>query len=399
MPSRRSLRVLAVLAALGLASALAAQDRAEIAIPPNGGNQKAEVTQYIGLVKVTVSYHSPRVHNPPTVDRTGHIWGELVHYGFFDDGFGPSTATPWRAGANETTTISFSHDVQVGGQTVRAGTYGLFVVVEPTGPWTWILSSNASGWGAYQYDPRQDVVRVQAPPTDAPFTEFLTYSFDERRRNTATLTLAWELKRLALRIDVPNVLDLYVQQLRKDLQSWAGFDARNWEAAATFCANNRVNLEEALTWADLAINGPFRGAAVGDPSFGARVVKANVLTALGRVAQADSLMTQALDLPTADAPTVYLYGSRLLAQARAARALEIFRASEKRHPRDTFWVALGLAQGLAATGDTTRAIAQWEVALRTLPDDQRSQRAGYEASLAALRKGRAAKGTGGGSSP
>ena len=42
-------------------------------MPPNGGNQKVEVTPWIGLVKATVSYHSPRRHNPPTVDRTGHI--------------------------------------------------------------------------------------------------------------------------------------------------------------------------------------------------------------------------------------------------------------------------------------------------------------------------------------
>jgi transglutaminase-like putative cysteine protease len=39
------------------------------------------------------------------------LWGDLVKYGMFDDGFGPSKAAPWRAGANETTTISFSHDV------------------------------------------------------------------------------------------------------------------------------------------------------------------------------------------------------------------------------------------------------------------------------------------------
>ena len=380
--------------ALVVAHALAAprigaQDRAELTIPPNGGNQKAEVTQYIGLVKVTVTYHSPRVHNPPTVDRTGHVWGELVHFGFFDDGFGPSTATPWRAGANETTTISFSHDVQVGGQTVRAGTYGLFVKVEASGPWTWIISSNASGWGGYQYDASQDVVRVNATPTDAPFTEFLAYSFDDRRRNTANLTLQWELKQLALRIDVPNVLDLYVQQMRKDLQSWPGFDPRNWEAAATFCANNRINLEEALRWADLAINGPFRGATAGDPTFGARVVKASVLTALGRIPLADSVMNQAFELPTADAIAMWTYGSRVLAQGRAPRALAVFRANEQRNPRDAFWVALGLAQGLAATGDTARAITQWEVALRTMPETMRSQRPGYEAALAALRRPRA----------
>src|SRR5213075_3060035 len=95
---------------------LFAQEQSELAQPPNGGNQKAEVSQWIGLVKVTIAYHSPKVHNPPNNDRTGHIWGELVHYGFFDEGFGPTKAAPWRAGANESTAITFSNDVKVEGK-------------------------------------------------------------------------------------------------------------------------------------------------------------------------------------------------------------------------------------------------------------------------------------------
>jgi hypothetical protein len=80
-----------------------AQELSELSLPPNGMNQKAEVSQWIGLVKVTIAYHSPNVHGPAGRDRSGHIWGELVKYGMFDDGFGPSQAAPWRAGANETT--------------------------------------------------------------------------------------------------------------------------------------------------------------------------------------------------------------------------------------------------------------------------------------------------------
>ena len=150
-----------VMVCLLAAAGAGAQELSELAMPPNGMNQKAEVSQWIGLVKVTIAYHSPNVHGPAGRDRTGHIWGELVKYGLFDDGFGPSKAAPWRAGANETTTISFSHDVKIGGRDVRAGTYGLFLEVQPSSPWTWILSTQ-TGWGAYQYDPKYDVVRIDA---------------------------------------------------------------------------------------------------------------------------------------------------------------------------------------------------------------------------------------------
>src|SRR2546429_7024367 len=101
---------------LCLPSVAFGQELSELSLPPNGDNQKAEVSQWIGLVKITIAYHSPNVHRGGGKDRTGHIWGELLQYGFFDEGYGPSRATPWRAGANESTTVTFSHDVKVEGQ-------------------------------------------------------------------------------------------------------------------------------------------------------------------------------------------------------------------------------------------------------------------------------------------
>src|SRR3954465_2102476 len=155
---------------LGLSGLAQAQERAELTLPPNGNNQRAEVSQWIGLVRVTVAYHSPRVHFQGR-ERTDHIWGELIPYGLFDEGFGPSHATPWRAGANETTTLTLSHDVMIGGKPVKAGTYAVCIELSKDGPWTWILSSNP-GWGSFQYLPSEVVVRVAATPTDAAFTEY-----------------------------------------------------------------------------------------------------------------------------------------------------------------------------------------------------------------------------------
>jgi hypothetical protein len=105
---------------------LRGQELSGLPQPPNGNNQKAEISQWIGPVQISIAYHSPRVHFQGK-ERTGHIWGELVQYGFFDDGYGPSKAQPWRVGANETTSITFSHDVKVEGKEIKAGTYGLFL--------------------------------------------------------------------------------------------------------------------------------------------------------------------------------------------------------------------------------------------------------------------------------
>src|SRR5881398_3419970 len=72
---------------------------------PSGGNKKAVIGERIGLTDITIHYDRPRVKG-----REGKIWGQLIPAGFVDQGFGSSKAAPWRAGANESTTIEFSKD-------------------------------------------------------------------------------------------------------------------------------------------------------------------------------------------------------------------------------------------------------------------------------------------------
>jgi len=366
----------------------AAQELSELTQPPNGMNQKAEVSQWIGPVKVTIAYHRPNVHGGAgSRDRTGHIWGELVKYGMFDDGFGPSKATPWRAGANETTAISFSHDVKIAGREVHAGTYGLFLEIQPSGPWTWILSSQI-GWGSFQYDPKFDVVRATADPQAAPYTEFLTYGFDDRRIDSATAFLQWEKQKVALKIDVPNALMLYVEQMRKDLLAWPGFNYVNWQNAAQFCADNRINLDEALVWADKAISEPFRNAAQGKKDFSTLRTKASVLRAMKRDADADAVMDEAVAMPDAPLFGIHQYGQSLIAAGKNDKAMTVFRMNRERHPDETFVTYVGLARGYTALGDTKNAIANWEMALKNIPETQKPNLPVYEAALKALREKR-----------
>jgi hypothetical protein len=371
--------------AVGVHNAAIAQVASELTLPPNGDNQRAEVSQWIGLVKVTIGYHSPRVHLRGVTDRTGHIWGELVRYGFFDEGFGPSLATPWRAGANESTTITFSHDVKVEGKDVKAGSYALFLAVAPTGPWTLILSTNI-GWGSFQYDQANDALRVPVTPEDAPFTEFLTYAFTDRLPASAVAFLQWEHKRVPFRIDVPNVNELYIAQIRKDLQAWPGFNYQNWQTAAQFAVGTNIDLEEALVWADKAIYQPFRNAAAGREDFSTLSTKAAVLHAMKRDGDADATMDRAIRSDGASAVTVHQYGMSLLAEGRKERALQVFLANRKQHPDDKFWPYVGLARGYTALGDRKRAIESWELALRNVPPAQAPNRGRFEQALQALKR-------------
>jgi tetratricopeptide (TPR) repeat protein len=361
------------------------QETSELSMPPNGDAERAEVSQWIGPVKISIEYHSPHVHNPAANDRTGHIWGELAHYGFFDEGFGPTKGAPWRAGANESTTISFSHDVKIDGKDLKAGTYALFLELEETGPWYWIFS-NHLGWGSFQYDAKDDVMRVPVTPQDASFTEFLTYGFDERKPDSAVAFLQWEKKRIPLKIEVSNVNDIYVARMRQELQSWAGFRYEDWQTAAQFCADNKINLEEALIWADKAIDGPFRGATVGHEDFSTLQTKSAVLEAMGRQSEADAVMQKALRLPGTDVVSVYQYGMRLLRSGKNAKAIDVFSFNQKQHAEEQFWTHLGLARGYTATGDKNKAIANWEIVLRNIPPNMISRSAAFQAALKKLKE-------------
>ena len=377
-------RLLVLLVLVVCASAANAQMNSELSMPPNGDNQRAEVSQWIGPVQITIAYHSPNVHGLNDVDRTGHIWGELVQYGFFDEGFGPSHATPWRVGANETTTITLSHDSQVDGHDIKAGTYALFLKLAKDGPWTWIFSSNP-GWGSFQYDPKYDVLRVDATPKDAPYTEFMTFSFDERKPASAIAYLQWEKKRVDFKISVPNVNDIYVAEMRKQLLAWPGFNYQNWASAAQFCADHKINLDEALMWADKAIHEPFRGAVRGHRSFSTLKTKAAVLHAMNRDKESDAVMDEALLLPGNDVLEVHSYGVSLLTSRRNERAMEVFKLNRRQHPDDKFVTYLGLARGYTAIGDRDNAIGNWEQALRNVPEDRKTLIPMIESALKKLR--------------
>jgi len=346
--------------------------------PPSGDNQKSSVTQWIGPVEVTIRYNSPDVHDPSGQDRTGKIWGTSVaHYEYIDQGFGPAKAAPWRAGANENTTFTVSHDVLVEGKELKAGTYGLFLAVQKEGPWTWIFSKNSTSWGSYFYNQAEDALRVDVATQDGPYTEYLTFGFDERKANSAVAYLQWEKKKIPFRIEVPKINELYLSQIRQELRSSQGFDYRNFSNAAQFCVRNNNNLEEALAWSEAAMDPNIGGVE----DFSTLQTKSMVLSAMGKAAEANTVMDKAVKLPSATVTAVHQYGRTLLAAGEKERAIQIFQHNAKTHPEEKFTPNVGLARAYAASGDKKKAVKYWDLALRNLPENQKINKAYYEGEL------------------
>ncbi len=353
-----------------------------ITLPPSGDNEKASVTQMIGLVSVTINYSSPDVHGPNGEDRTGHIWGELVPYGFTDPGYGTSHSAPWRVGANENTTITFSHDVLVEGKSIKAGTYGLFLDVQPDKPWTWIFNRENTNWGHYHYDPAMDALRVSVTPTDAPYTEWLSFNFDERKPSSTVATFTWEKKKASFKIEVPNINELYVEKIRGELQGHTmGFDRQQWMDAATFCAANKINLPEALTWAEYAIAGRW----IGVEDFKSLLTKSIVLDAMGKRNDAAAVVDKAMALPSTTVQDIHEYGKSLLSVGKNEQAMNVFTVNKQKFPKDKFTPYVGLARAYAALGDKKNAIKHWEIALQNVPAEQSKNRKYYEDELKKLK--------------
>jgi tetratricopeptide (TPR) repeat protein len=273
----------------------------------------------------------------------------------------------------------------VEGKDVPAGTYGLFLVLDKSGPWTWILSKDFNGWGSFQYDPKADVLRAPVQTKDAPFTEFLTYGFDERLPGSAVAYLQWENKRVPMKIEVPNVNEVWVAEMRRQLLSWPGFNYRNWQQAAQFCADNKVNLPEALVWADKAIKEPFRNAVHGKESFSTLHTKADVLWAMERDNEAEATIDKALHLPDTDVGQVHQYGMKLLKSGKKEKAMEVFKLNMQQHPEEKFTTHVGMARGYTALGDKENAIKNWETALQNVPEIQQPNLPVYQKALQDLK--------------
>ena len=228
----------------------------------------ASVQQTIGTTVIAIDYHRPAVRGRP-------IWGSLVPYN-----------QVWRAGANEATTIRFSDPVRIQGHGVKAGTYSLFMIPRQGGAWTVILNRQAKQWGAFAYDPRQDVLRIDVMPRTCPQTEWLTFALDPTSDSTAYVQLLWERVKVnfLVEVDVEGIVATRMKRLFAQRPN----DWRVYAEAAEYGLQETIPLSQAITWADHSL------ALQENPTNLA--VKARLLHEAGQRNQAQALMERALHL-------------------------------------------------------------------------------------------------------
>lgn len=318
----------------------------------NGGSVMASVGERIGITDVTIHYGRPAVKG-----REGKIWGGVVYTGFQNQGFGSGVDAPWRAGANENTTIEFSTDVQIEGLKLPAGRYGFFVAYGPESC-TLIFSANSTSWGSFFYNDKEDVLRIKVRPVALPESrERLTFEFSNETDSTATISLVWEKLAIPFRVST-HLVQLQLASFERELRGEKGFDPHNLIEAADYMQQHNADLTRALAYIDKA--------ASSMPSFSVYMTRAQVLEKMNRRLQADSCKQLALEKGTAQ--EVHNYARGLLKEKKDQKAFNVFEYNYKRFP-NTFTTNMGMARGYAAFNKNKDALRYANAALPQAPDE------------------------------
>jgi Protein of unknown function (DUF2911)/Tetratricopeptide repeat len=318
---------------------------AQVALKTPEQSPAATVGQTVGMTEISVVYHRPAVGGRP-------IWGQLVPYG-----------EPWRAGANENTTIMFSSDVKVGGKPLKAGTYGLHMI--PTAKdWTIAFSNVSVAWGSFTYDQKEDALRVTVTPRATTASqERLLYRFDDPTDTKTTLVLAWEKLEVPITIEVetPKVV---MASIRQQLRGTAGFSWEGFAQAANYWLKNGGPLDEALKLADRSIGM--------NENYQNLTVRAAILEKQGNAKGAAELRTKAQTVATEN--DLSQAGFQLLrADKKPDEALKLFQSTLARFP-DSLLSHVGVGEVLAGKGDKPGAIAEYTKALALSKDPAQKKR-------------------------
>jgi tetratricopeptide (TPR) repeat protein len=342
-----------------------------ITIEPYGGNKRASVSEQIGIVKIEINYNRPGVKG-----REGKIWNTSVaHYGFIDQGHGTSYSAPWRAGANENTTMSFSHPVKVEGHDLPAGKYGFFIALSENES-TLIFSKVNNSWGSFYYDETQDALRVTVKNQSLDKSiEWLKYEFTDQTDSTSTIAMTWEKRKIPFNVSVERK-KLQIDAFKSDFRITRPY--YDFISAADWCVNNNYALDQALGWMDRAIY--FR--VMGEKNFRSLSAKAAVLTKMSRTDEAKKVMDEAV--PLGSMLDVHYYGRGLLNQNQAKDALSVFKSNYDKYPEE-FTTNVGMARAYSALAEYNKALTYMKKALPKAPDEMNKTR--VNEMIAKLEKG------------
>lgn len=205
---------------------------AQITIPKK--SPYAKIYQKVGLTDINIEYSRPSARG-----RT--IFGDLVPYNQL-----------WRTGANASTKIKLSTDVEILGQEVPAGQYAIYTIPNKDS-WEFVFHKNTSLWGTggKDYTETENLMRFKVESqTEANFAETFQISIEDLSDIQCTIILAWGHTRVAFQVDLETDLEV-LKNIDKAMQ---GVAANTYYSAASYYLDKQLDLNKALGWIDKAID-------------------------------------------------------------------------------------------------------------------------------------------------
>jgi hypothetical protein len=227
------------------------------------------IEQEVGLTRVKLSYARPSA-------KGRKVFGELVPFGEI-----------WRTGANASTQLTFTEDVKIAGNPLKAGTYALYTVPGQD-EWTIIIHTNtrhrALSGGVYKQE--EDAFRFKAKPgKTSNFVETFTIQFSDITTDSANLALSWENTEVKFPIEFD--VDAQVAKQIKELEkAEGGMSAMNYFLAAEYNFHNDKDLAKADVWILAAL-----GKSAKNPRFG--LLRARILDKAGKRDEALKVIAEA----------------------------------------------------------------------------------------------------------
>ena len=205
--------------------------QAQVTTPQSSPFSKVE--QKVGLTDVTLEYSRPSM-------KGRVIYGDLVPYDKL-----------WRTGANKNTIISFSDNVTIMGQLLKAGSYAIYTKPGKEA-WEVLFYSETENWGTPEkWDDGKVAARVKAEAVSIPFeVETFTIDINQISNSGATLEIIWEKTYVAVPFSVPTD-DKVLASINDALNGTP--KANDYYAAAVYYLQEGKDIKQAKEWMDLAM--------------------------------------------------------------------------------------------------------------------------------------------------
>jgi len=236
-------------------------------------------SQSVGLIKVDVEYSRPSA-------KGRKVFGGLVPYGEM-----------WRTGANASSKVTFSENVQVNYIALDKGTYALYAIPGEK-EWTIIFYKNTTFWGvpdAKSFKEEDVAARFKVPVKNlSDKVETFTIAIGNLANDSADMEISWE----NVKVVVPIKVDTDSKVMADIKATMAGPKAGDYYSAARYYFEEGKDMEQALEWVN-------KNLEMAGEKFWVLRLKANIQAKLGKYKDAIATANRSTELAKADGNSDY----------------------------------------------------------------------------------------------